>query len=188
MRWLAFIIALAACLTLDQAFLQVLAIGTVFPGTCGALVVFVAMFAARPTALWAALLTGLMLDLGAPVVNSQGQPYYVPGPYALGFVLGAYLVLLLRPIVFRRNPLTVGMLTLPMLLAVSVIYLAIWSVRGFYADTQLPWMTESVTREIARMLGWAGYSAILAVPLGWLLLLTWPLWRFDTVPARSGRR
>ncbi|MCH2162928.1 MAG: hypothetical protein MK085_13800 [Phycisphaerales bacterium] len=188
MRWIVFILLLAICLTLDQAFLQVIAIGSIFPGTCGALVVFVALFAPRPTALWAALLAGTMLDLGSPAVDAQGHPYYVIGPYALGFVLGAYLVLLLRSIVFRRNPLTVGMLTLPFLLAVSVIFLAIWSIRGFYADAQLPWHSESVTSQIAQMIGWATYSALLALPLGWLLLITWSLWGFDQLPARPSRR
>ena len=47
MRWGVFILALAVCLTLDISFLQVLAIGPIFPGVCGALVVYVALFAPR---------------------------------------------------------------------------------------------------------------------------------------------
>ena len=128
MRWGVFILALAVCLTLDISFLQVLAIGPIFPGVCGALVVYVALFAPRQTALWAALITGVMLDLGSPALFGESQMVHVIGPHALGYVFGAYLVLLLRSIVVRRNPLTVGMLVLPCLLAASLVYMGIWSI------------------------------------------------------------
>ena len=188
MRWPAFIIALAVTLTLDQAFLQVLAIGPVFPGCTATLVVFVALFAPRSTSMWAAFIAGLMIDLAQPAIMNGNEPYHVIGPSTLGYVLGTYLVLLIRPMIFRRNPLSLGMLCFPFLLAVGVIYIAMWSIRGFYPDTGVPWGQSAVTREFARILGQAVYSAILAIPLGWILLASWPAWKFDPMPARSGRR
>lgn len=188
MRWGVFILALAICLTLDLSFFQALAIGPVFPGVCGALVVYVALFAPRQTALWAALVTGIMLDLGSPALWGMDRIVHVIGPHALGFVFGAYLVLLLRSIVVRRNPLTVGMLVLPCLLAVSLVYMGIWSIRDIYSETHLPWAGVSSTGELGRMLGWAFYSAIIAIPIGWLLLLSWGLWKFDPSALRAVRR
>lgn len=187
MRWIVFVIALAVALSLDSSFLQVLAIGPVFPGICGALVVFVALFAPRLTALWAALITGLMLDLGSPSISGEGLAFHVIGPHALGFVLGAYLVVLLRSVVVRRNPFTVGMLVLPCLLAMSAVSMAIWSVRGFYSDAPVPWGDGSIGGELGRSIGWAVYSALLAIPVGWLLLLSWSLWRFDPSVVRGSR-
>ena len=188
MRWGVFILALAVCLTLDIAFLQVLAIGPIFPGVCGALVVYVSLFAPRLTALWAALLTGVMLDLGSPALLSTDQVIHVIGPHALGFVFGAYLVLLLRSIVVRRNPLTVGMLILPCLLAASLVYMGLWSIRTFYVETQVPWVGDTAVGELGRLMGWAFYSAIIGIPIGWLLLLSWGIWKFDPAALRAARR
>ena len=188
MRWGVFIIALAVFLVMDQSFLQVLAVGSVFPGICGTLVVYVAMFSPRSTSLWAALLCGLMLDLGSPDVLSTGESIHVIGPYALGFTLGAYVVLLLRSIVVRRNPLTIAMLLIPCLVVSSVVYLAVWSLRGFYAETILPWGELSLGSEMGRIFGWILYSSILAVPVGWLLLLSWEFWKFDPQAMRIARR
>jgi rod shape-determining protein MreD len=188
MRWGVFVIALAIFLVMDQSFLQVLALGSVFPGVCGTLVVYVAMFSPRSTSLWAAFICGLMLDLGSPDLLTTGQSIHVIGPYALGFTLGAYLVVLLRSIMVRRNPLTIAMLLIPCLLASSVVYLAIWSLRGFYTETVLPWGGVSLGIEMGRILGWILYSSVLAIPVGWLLLLSWEFWKFDPQAMRIARR
>lgn len=188
MRWGIFLIAMAIALTLDQSFLHVLAVGSVFPGICGTLVVFVALFAPRLTALWAALTVGLMLDLGTASATLDGTGIHVLGPHAIGLVLGVYLVLLLRSVVVRRNPFTVGMLVFPCLIAMGLFSMGLWSIRGFYSGTVLPWADASALGEFGRVLGWAFYSALLGVPIGWLLLLTWPVWRFDPALPRGSRR
>ena len=188
MRWGVFILALALCITLDISFIQVIAIGPIFPSVCAALVVFVALFAPRQTALWAALFTGVMLDLGSPVVLGSEDMVHVIGPHALGLVLGAYLVLLLRSIVVRRNPLTVGMLVVPCLLAASLVSMAIWTIRGFYGELEVPWAGLTAAGELGRIIGWAVYSALVAIPIGWLLLLSWTVWKFDPTALRTVRR
>jgi hypothetical protein len=86
--------------------------------------------------------------------------------------------------VFSRNPLTFGLLTFLFLLAVTIVYLAIWRVRGFYADTLPVWGTESAVTQFSRLLVWALYSGAIAIPVGWLLVRTTPIWGFTggTVP------
>ena len=188
MRWGVFVLALALCLTLDISFIQVLAIGPIFPSVCAALVVFVALFAPRSTALWAALYTGVMLDLGSPVLLDGQEVIHVIGPHALGLVLGAYLVILLRSIVVRRNPLTVGMLVVPCIMAASLVSMAIWTFRGFYDGVEVPWAGLTAAGELGRILGLAVYSALVAIPIGWLLLLSWTVWKFDPTALRAARR
>lgn len=179
-----FVVALALCLGLDTAFLDLIAVGGVHPSATATLMVFVALFAPRSTALWAALAAGLVMDLLSPVAVADGRPLHLPGPFALGFVFGTQLVLLLRSMVFRRNPVAVGLLTLPYLLAVSLAYVALWSIRGFLPGSGVPWAGESATAELLRWL-WRGlYSAGFGIPFGWLLLTTWPIWRFDTSSLR----
>ena len=188
MRWSIFIVMAAIALTMDQAFFHVLAVGNIFPGICGTLVVFVALFAPRLTALWAAMIVGLMLDLGTASSTTEGVAFHVLGPHALGLVLGVYLVLLLRSVVVRRNPFTVGMLVFPCLVAMGLFSMGIWSLRDLYTETLLPWGDTSATGELGRVIGGALYSAVLGIPIGWLLLLSWNLWRFDPVLPRGSRR
>jgi len=179
-----FLIALAICVSLDSSFLGLVSMGGVHPSATATLMVFVALFAPRSIALWAAFGTGLLVDLLSPGADSAGRPLHLPGPHALGYVFGTQLVLLLRSMVFRRNPIALGILTLPYLVAVGLPFMALWSVRGLLHDAPVPWQGEPATRELMRWLGRGIYSAAFGIPFGWLLLTTWPIWRFDTSSIR----
>ena len=84
----------------------------------------------------------------------------------------------LRAIVFSRNPLTFGLLTLVFLVGVTIIYLALWQVRGFYEGSPPPWGTEGAMAEFGRRMLWALYSGLIAVPVGWVLVRSTPIWGF----------
>jgi len=71
------------------------------------LVVFIALCASNRAALWSALALGVAMDLTAGRFMANGQPITVVGPYAIGLVLACQLVLVVRGVVIRRNPLTV---------------------------------------------------------------------------------
>ena len=172
-------VALLFCVALDTSLLPVIAIKGVAPMSTATLVVFVALFAPRGMALWAALVAGLLLDLSLPAAAVGDQTLFVPGPYALGFAFGTQLVLLLRSMVFRRNPIAVGLLTTPFLVAVTLVWMTIWAVRGFDGDTVVPWEGRNALAEFLHRLGWAVYSGGFGIAFGWLLLFSWPAWRFD---------
>ncbi len=184
MNPVVFFISLALCVSLDTSFLGLVSMGGVHPSATATLMVFVALFAPRQIALWAALGTGLLIDLLSPGTDAAGHPFHLPGPHALGYVFGTQLVLLLRSMVFRRNPIALGILTLPYLVAVALPFMAVWSIRGIFSDTLVPWHGEPATRELLRWLGRGVYSAAFGIPFGWLLLTTWPIWRFDTSSIR----
>ena len=179
-----FLVSLAVCLALDMSFLDLVEMGGVHPSVTATLLVFVSLFAPRQTALWAALGAGLLVDLVSPVTDASGESFHLPGPYALGYVFGTQLVLLLRSMVFRRNPIAVGILTMPYLVAVGLAFMAVWSVRGVLLGSEPPWSGEPVTAEIFRWFGRAIYSGLFGIPFGWLLLTTWPIWRFDMSSVR----
>lgn len=73
------------------------------------LMVFVAATGPTGPVLWAALALGSIVDL----TTTHGFPAFVVlGPYALGYLLGALLILQLRAMVYRRHPLTTALLAL----------------------------------------------------------------------------
>ncbi|MHC4219084.1 MAG: rod shape-determining protein MreD [Planctomycetota bacterium] len=121
MRWVVFIVFALLGLVFDTGLNEVLRIeklGNIRPGLCGVVAVFVALSAPRTTALWACLVLGLLLDLSHPLTVAENRVVYLIGPYALGFALGGWLVIAGRAMVFRRRPLTIGVMTVLCLLAV----------------------------------------------------------------------
>jgi len=98
---------------LDAGLRDAFALGdtNIAPSFVIAFVTFVAMYAAPPAALWAALLIGLATDLVFQVPGLDGgRALTVVGPRLIAAVVGAWLVLTLRGLVIRRNPLTLGFL------------------------------------------------------------------------------
>ncbi|MCH2152134.1 MAG: hypothetical protein MK089_02215, partial [Phycisphaerales bacterium] len=103
---------------------------------------------------------------------------HVIGPHALGYVLGAWIVLSFRTYMFRRRVLTVALMTAVVVLAAGVTQIAIGILRFW-----LPWAGGELVPfgagELLHEFGNAAYSMLLAIPVGWLLLQTIPIWRFD---------
>jgi hypothetical protein len=184
MRLGIFVIALAICLVLDSSFLMAFAIGGVHPMATAVLMVFVGLFAPRRTVLWTSLVAGIFLDLATVSIYRIDEPFFLIGPYAMGCVFGANLILPIRTMVFRRNPIAVGLLTIPYLLAVDVAFMAVWTIRGLYAETSTPWGDASAVSELGRRLGEAIYTGGFGSPFAWILLLTWSSWRFEVGSVR----
>ncbi|MFM8872024.1 MAG: hypothetical protein ACKOJI_01435 [Phycisphaerales bacterium] len=108
MRWWVFLPAMAIALSVDVAFMPVLALGPFEPRLWPVVLAFCAMYASRESTLWAALVTGLWLDAAhATVVASAADPVpsAVPiiGPHVLACLAGAWPVLELRAVLYRRT-------------------------------------------------------------------------------------
>lgn len=184
MRLGVFIIFLVVAIVADTRFMEVFRIGPVVPSIAGTLAVYLVLSAPRQTALWSCLALGLLLDFSDAAMFEGIHPYHLLGPYTLGFLFGANLVLPLRAMVFSRNPLTFGLLTFCFLIAVTIVYLALWQVRGFYEGSPAPWGEVGVFSEFGRRVLWALYSGVIAVPFGWMLVRTSPLWGFTASVVR----
>ena len=177
MRWSVFVVALAATLVADAALGRSLDLVGITPLLSGGLATFVVLLAARPAEWGAALVTGLTLDLSSPEMWEL-RPLHVPGPWALGFAFGAFLLLQLRGSLMRRNPLTVGAATALLLAAATLPWAAIWSLRAWYPGSLPPWGDRPVTWALWERIWWALWSGAVCVPLAWLLLRTLPAWGF----------
>jgi len=187
MRWPVLIFAALFAMALDTALLHVLAIGPVVPSTLPALAVFVALSAPRRTVLWCSLWLGLLVDLTSPQVAEGARPLHLIGPWALGYLFAANILLPLRTMVFRRNPLTVAVLSAVLVVAAAVVATLLWSMRVWYDDAFVPFGGRSAMTELLWSVPRALGCAIVALPVAWLLIRTAPIWGFQTTGQRTGR-
>jgi len=173
MNWLTFTLVTYVLLCAEIGLRGALRLGEVYPSFLLILMVFIGLTASPMTVAWAALILGLLADL-QPTTGALA----IPGPAAIGYLVGAYAVVQLRNLLFRESVLTLAIMVFAVGLFVNLAEVALYSFRGlgFLADEPIPgWSApgELVTRFL-RLL----YSAVVAVPLGWLLIKSVPLWRF----------
>lgn len=103
MNWPVIAIAVYLALGIDLGSRAALALGgSVVPSLLLALVALIAAFAPAGSTLLIALVAGALVDLTTPVATTEG-PRLVLGPSALGFMLGAYVVITLRTLFARRH-------------------------------------------------------------------------------------
>jgi rod shape-determining protein MreD len=182
MRWWAFAIVAFAGVVIETSVRQTLSIGGTSPSVLVCVAVYVSLFAPKRTALWACWVLGLLVDLVTVFAVSNEDALFVPGPHALGYVALCGVVLWLRGSVFRQRVLTISILTLGGAAVMGVVVVVISLVRSWYPEAEeiVYFAGGSAWRELWRGMGVAVYSAALALPLGWLLLTTLPLWKFET--------
>src|SRR5207244_5051393 len=120
--------------------------------------VFVAMTAPPRQALWANFALGVCIDL--LWLHEGAGVFTIVGPYALGFLLGAQLVLTLRGLMLRRNPLTLLFLSILAAAAAQLVVVAVLTFRSV-----LPWgggLVWSRTLELLQRMGSALYTGAAA--------------------------
>ena len=182
-RWSMFILAVALVLPIDAAFMPVFSIAGASPSLAGILAAFVSLNASRRAAWWGCFLMGLLVDLSSPQLV-MGSLLFLPGPNTLGFALGSGTVTVMRSLLLRRSMLTVAAMTFVLLLAVSLIWVFIWSVRGIWLDGSVPF-SGSALQELGKRMGWCLSSAVVGLPIGWALNRTYSWWGFPGVGPRK---
>ncbi len=190
MRWGIFAIFTLLALSIDAGLSDLLRIESLWeirPNFCGVLAVFVALSAPRITALRACFVIGLLVDLSIEHTTGVNRGVYLVGPYALGLLAGGWLVLRGRTMVFRRRALTIGVMTVMSLLVAQAIIVMLLVVRSrsWYPGGPIHWPDTAVGNELLRRILIAVYSGIVALPGGWLLVRTLPLWGFQTSVHRT---
>lgn len=190
MRWGVFLLAALLFVALERsvrAALTLHSFGGISPSFTVILLVYLALLARRSDALWAALLLGVLQDLSTPIAIAGNEPLILLGPYALGYVFAAFIILQLRTMVFRKHMLTIAILTLLAVVASSVMVLAYDTIRGWYPQHAADFrVAPSAGRAFLHYLAAGVYASLLALPLGWILLQTTPLWGFVQPMARYG--
>jgi len=189
MRWPVVAVVGYLLIGLELTVRRALAIGppdaaTIAPSFVIPFLVFIAMSGPVVPTLWVALLMGLAVDLRSP---RDGGTLLVVGPYAIGYMAGAYLVVTMRGLMFRRNPLSVMFLSLLASLLAELIVVAFFSIRGMYS----PLGDFSAGRELVHRFLASAYTALTtAWVLALLLLPMTGVFGFQEQHARrfAGRR
>ena len=101
MRWPVFAIFAYLMLTLEQSLRTLWASSYTCPSFLLILMVFISSWAPAMTAVWAAMILGLLVDLSSPVLPANhATDVVLIGPAALGYLTGAYVTILLRGMFF----------------------------------------------------------------------------------------
>ncbi len=192
MNWLPFLVAAWLLLGMDlglaDRIAQQVRSVVIQPSFVMPLAVFVAIGAPQVHAVWACLLLGLVLDLMQARFTSASSDLVVLGPNALGYLLAAQLMLSLRSVVIRRNPLTIGVLSLVASAVSGLVVVAAFTVRSLFDDAVV-WDTWG---ELLGRMGSSLYTGAIGVPLGWILIRLSPAFGFNLghrhMPTRSYER
>ncbi|MBM4110016.1 MAG: hypothetical protein FJ254_01480 [Phycisphaerae bacterium] len=186
MRSPVFIAALLVAVLLDSAFLQVLTIGDARPWLFPVVLAFVSFNASKSAAWWSALAMGVLYDLVSPVAAPGGITIVVIGPNTVGCLLAAAAAIPLRGVVFKRNPVAVGVLAGGLLMIHQVGWFAGWTVRGWLGDP-VPWTVGHVGGAMLASFWAACATAVLGIPVSVLLDRIERWWGFPPVGSVARR-
>ena len=135
------------------------------------LAVFAAMVLPTPSAAWVCLGLGFVMDLLNERPATSGDGFVVVGPHALGYLLAGLLVLQVRSMMIRRNPLTLGALSAVAAVVSGVVIVAAFTIRHA-VDPRLVWSTWG---EVLGRFGSAAYTGLAGLVLAWPLIRLSPL-------------
>jgi len=135
-NWFVFAIAAWVAFGLELGGRDVLQIGPggIAPSFVIPLAVFVALWAPATHTLWACLALGVIADLTWQIPTTDGRAATVLGPYAIGYTLLGVLVVNMRGMVIRRNPITMAFLCVLGSLVAQIVIVALFTIRRLYGD------------------------------------------------------
>jgi cell shape-determining protein MreD len=154
--WGVFALLAWLALGLELSLRKSLSIGSagVAPSFVCCLLTILAAQAPASRVLWAGWVLGLLIDLTFMLPMQGGDDVRVLGPSALGYAAGAYVMLSMRAIMYKRSPFAMGFLALAGCGAAQLVVLFILSLRAWWLD-DLAW---SVGRELGARAGSSLYT------------------------------
>lgn len=187
MNWLVFLIVAWAVLGMEVGLRDAFQVGTsaIAPSFLMVLLVFVALWARPATLLAASAAIGVLMDLVHQIPTRDGETVVVVGPWALGCMVAGYTVLNFRGMMFRRNPITAGILAVIAGAVAAAVVVALLRIRGSYDRIEFGGAASELWPRLASAL----YTGVVAVPMTWLLQRAGGLMGFRRpMEAASGRR
>lgn len=175
MNWVLFVIALFVATVLEMSMVDLLEVGGIRPSLIAVIALFLALWAPRMTSLWGCFACGLAIDLTSPWIWGSGETAYLIGPHTLGYSFACALILQVRSMVMRRQVFALSVLTGVFVVMSSIVIVAVGTARAWYSPE---FAAFSPTHELLRRLGMAVYSALMAIPVGMLLVKSFSLWKF----------
>jgi hypothetical protein len=174
MRWPVFAIFVYLFASLDVGLAGLLQLAGIRPSFMLILAVFIGLSAAPMPLAWAMFIIGVVVD----VIDCPVQDATILGPAALGYLFGAWAILQFRGLLFRQSPLALGAMTFIVGVFIHLVIVALFTIRG------IPWIVgepvdqwtaaDQLYQRFLQLL----YTAVLAVPLGVVLIRLDHLWGF----------
>ena len=144
------------------------------------LLVFIGLQAPAMAVGWSAIVLGLCVDIQL----QQYEPGLI-GPWELGFLAAGYALVQLRNLLFRDSMFTIAIMTLIAGIFALLVATTLHALRnnvGMFGNE--PVEAFSAADQLVHGFKSLLYTTALAIPLGYLLLRSRPLWSFS---ARSSR-
>lgn len=196
MRWLPIAIFAYLLLGLEQG----MAVALSHPGSYSAtpgllliLAVFIGLSAPTPVVVYSALALGLLYDLAHPVLIGDLQTaanVAIIGPGTIGFLVGAFVLLRARGLVYRGSLISIALFTFITGVFVHLTIVFIFALRGvsflFLPGEQIvgwSWSGELVSRFISLVC-----TSLIALPVGWILLRAYGMFGFEPPKGHGARR
>ncbi|NJL32348.1 MAG: hypothetical protein HC898_12425 [Phycisphaerales bacterium] len=159
--------------------------GGVKPSLLLTLAMFIALWAPPMRVIWSCLVLGLLTDIAYPLpVQGSVQDAVVLGPYALAYMLAGWLGLKARALVFRDSYISMAAMVFLLGLVVHLLAVALFNLRGLSVSV-IPWLANSpipgwrTTDQLMVRFLEVVYSAIIALPVGALLMRSLKWWNFE---------
>jgi len=205
MRWLVFILFSYIALALDWGLVALFQVDIgslhlVRPSFLLILAVYVAWSASPSVVPWAMLSLGVVCDLVPLPIQGHGQEmlmfgprdvrdYVVIGPCALGFLAGGYVAQLLKGLMSRHSVLAFGIVVFFSGIFIHLVIVALLTLRGLPITPAEPVAQWDAADQLARRFMEMLYTGLLAIPVGFILTQTDPIWNFPlTQRSRRPRR
>lgn len=158
--------------------------GSIAPSFVIPLLVYVSLWAPARTALWAALILGLGADLLSSIDLAPSGNATIIGPRAIGYLLGAQLVIASRGVVIGRSPVTMVVLSIGAAFVAGVVAVALFTLRSFYDP-----VVWSPGHQLGVRFFSALYTGVSALALSFVLIPLGSAFQFPHAPgARFARR
>ncbi len=196
MRWLTFFIFAYLMLVVEVGLRTLWSLpigGGVAPSLTLVLLVFVTLSARPVHAAWAAIILGVLVDLAPVAVTPQGLDVLIVGPTSMGYLIGVAVTLRLRGVLFRQSPIALGIASLVLGAIALLMFVTLMSLRGVFTLGPLaggplgePIPGWRASAQLIHGFVQVIYTALIALPVGYLLLKTDPWWRFGPTKSGSG--
>ena len=164
MNAFAFVLCAWVFIGMELGLRDALALGPsrIAPSFVFCFLTFIAMLAPQPRPNWYALALGALMDLTFRIPLSDGAgTIVIIGPHALAYLLAVQLIVALRGIMIRRNPLTMGFLAMLGSIVAGVTLVGIYAIRISIGDQ----LALTPSQDLLPRLGSALYTGLMGVLL-----------------------
>ncbi|MFI4862114.1 MAG: rod shape-determining protein MreD [Phycisphaerales bacterium JB063] len=174
MNWLIFTLFAYLAYILQAGLAPLWTLGTrTEPRLLLILLVYIAMQASPTTVAFAALALGALHDIRQTSV--QG----LLGPWTLGYLAAGYVLLQLRNLLFRDSVFTIAIMAVVAGIFAYLVSTALYALRGVSFLLSQPVAEFSAANAMFQGFFDLLYTAVIAMPIGYLLIKSHSIWDFQ---------